>query len=455
MKIYFKILLLILFGIGISYAQISVTVGSVTLSQSDTLATIPINVTNFNGIGAISLKFKYTDSVLAWRSAENWNTGNQATNIAYANNGTASLSIFSLSPISIGNSKMVDLKFRFKGGQTNLEFDIASCEISDTLGNVLQATYNNGWVKSQHIITLINNPAFFGTSTGGGTFYYGTVDTIKATPSIGFKFDNWTEGSTVISSEPTYIFTVTTDRTLTANFSMAQYTITTSSNPANGGTTSGAGTFIYGQSDTVKAVANSGYAFVNWTEGQTVVSTSPNYGFPVTADRALVANFTINQPTTFKVSGILTYDNTSNTPITSAKVYLKNATAVVDSAVTDTAGSFTFSSVANGTYTLDASCSKEWAGVNSTDALNIRKYQVGLYILEGLRLKAGDNNGNGSVNSTDALNIRKRLASLITSFAIPDWVFETPSVVVNGADVVQNFKGICVGDVNGSNIPAK
>ncbi len=34
-----------------------------------------------------------------------------------------------------------------------------------------------------------------------------------------------------------------------------------------------------------------GYAFVNWTENGTVVSTNPNYTFTVTGDRTLVANF--------------------------------------------------------------------------------------------------------------------------------------------------------------------
>lgn len=528
MKIYLKILLLILFGISASYAQISVTVGSVTVLPTDTLVSVPINVTNFNGIGAISLKFKYTDSVLSWRNAENWNTGSMATNIAYANNGVASISVFSLSPINIGSGKMVDLKFRFNGAKTNLNFDIASCEISDTLGNVLQASYTNGWVKSQFTISLSSSPAYGGITTGAGSYYYGDTDTVKAVANNGFIFTNWTEGQTVVSTSPNYGFVVTANRTLTANFTQAQYTITTSSNPAAGGTTTGGGTFIYGvtdtvkaianngytftnwtegqtvvstnanygfvvtanrnltanftqiqytistssnpaaggtttgagtftygQNDTVKAVANNGYTFTNWTEGQTVFSTSANYGFIVTANRTLTANFTLNQPTTFKVSGTLTYDNSANTPLTATKVYLKNAAAIIDSAVTDTAGNFVFRSVANGSYTLDASCTKEWGGVNSTDALNIRKYQVGTYVLEGLRLKAGDNNGNGAVNSTDALNIRKRLASLIAAFTVPDWTFDTPAVVVNGVDVVQNFKGICIGDVNGSYVPAQ
>ena len=70
-----------------------------------------------------------------------------------------------------------------------------------------------------------------------------------------------------------------------------QYTINCSSNPPNGGSTSGCGTFPSGTQITVSASSNSGWSFVNWTEGSTIVSTTPNYTFTVTSNRSLVANF--------------------------------------------------------------------------------------------------------------------------------------------------------------------
>ena len=51
------------------------------------------------------------------------------------------------------------------------------------------------------------------------------------------------------------------------------------------------GTFNHGESCTVTATANEGYAFVNWTENGEEVSTESAYSFVVTADRNLVANF--------------------------------------------------------------------------------------------------------------------------------------------------------------------
>ncbi len=76
------------------------------------------------------------------------------------------------------------------------------------------------------------------------------------------------------------------------------YTISASASPAAGGTVSGASTHEEGTTVTLKATANSGYDFVNWTEGAAVVSTSASYSFTAAANRTLVANFAaIPRPT--------------------------------------------------------------------------------------------------------------------------------------------------------------
>ena len=70
------------------------------------------------------------------------------------------------------------------------------------------------------------------------------------------------------------------------------YTVTVSSNPVAGGTTSGSGVFNTGASVTVTAVANTGYTFTNWTESGTTVSTTASYTFNISGNRTLVANYT-------------------------------------------------------------------------------------------------------------------------------------------------------------------
>ncbi|MBX3002024.1 MAG: CHRD domain-containing protein [Caldilineaceae bacterium] len=70
-----------------------------------------------------------------------------------------------------------------------------------------------------------------------------------------------------------------------------EYTINVSANPVEGGTVSGGGTVLHGQTVTVTATANDGYVFINWTEGETVVSTDASYSFTAMGNRTLVANF--------------------------------------------------------------------------------------------------------------------------------------------------------------------
>ncbi|HUD46490.1 MAG TPA: choice-of-anchor tandem repeat GloVer-containing protein [Candidatus Baltobacteraceae bacterium] len=70
------------------------------------------------------------------------------------------------------------------------------------------------------------------------------------------------------------------------------FTVSVSAAPASGGTVSGGGTYPSGSVNTVTASANSGYAFVDWTENGTVVSSLANYTFILNSNDALVANFT-------------------------------------------------------------------------------------------------------------------------------------------------------------------
>jgi len=73
------------------------------------------------------------------------------------------------------------------------------------------------------------------------------------------------------------------------------YVVAASSSPSAGGTaTGGTGSILSGTVVTLNATANAGYTFVNWTENGTQVSASASYGFTVTANRSLVANFTQN-----------------------------------------------------------------------------------------------------------------------------------------------------------------
>ncbi len=130
-----------------------------------------------------------------------------------------------------------------------------------------------------------------GTVTGGGQYNSGSSATVTATPASGNAFVNWTENGQQVSTSASYTFTVSGARTLVAHF-VQQYNVALSANPTAGGTVSGAGNFNAGSNVTISATANTGYRFVNWTEGGVIVATTPNYTIQsIAAAHTLVANF--------------------------------------------------------------------------------------------------------------------------------------------------------------------
>ena len=147
------------------------------------------------------------------------------------------------------------------------------------------------WVLCVDDITIVEGED---QSSGSGNFNYGETCVVTATPNNGYRFVNWTDNSTVVSTDATYSFTVNNDRDLVANFSqqgVVSYTITATANPTAGGTITGGGIYNENGSCTLSATANTDYAFVNWTKDGVVVSTNASYTFTVTEDADYVANF--------------------------------------------------------------------------------------------------------------------------------------------------------------------
>ena len=153
--------------------------------------------------------------------------------------------------------------------------------------------------SQDYTITVSANPTDGGTVNGGGTYQQGQSCTVTATPASGYTFVRWTENGTQVSTNASYTFTVTNNRTLVAQFQEETYNIRVSANPPLGGTVTGGGTYHQGDNCTVTATANNGYIFINWTENGNVVSNNANYSFTVTGGRVLVANFQIQ---TFTIS---------------------------------------------------------------------------------------------------------------------------------------------------------
>jgi len=141
--------------------------------------------------------------------------------------------------------------------------------------------------------------------TGGSSSVTATYDSVMPTATAptrtGYTFGGYYTGTDGIgtqyynaSMESVRNWNIASNTTLYAQWilnSVTTFVVSTSSNPSEGGSTNGDGTYSSGSSCTVTATANRGYTFYNWTENSSVVSTNASYQFAVSADRSLVANF--------------------------------------------------------------------------------------------------------------------------------------------------------------------
>ncbi len=73
-------------------------------------------------------------------------------------------------------------------------------------------------VVDQFAISVSAEPEEGGSVEGGGRYDFNEEVTVSVTANPGYEFVNWTENGTQVSADSTFIFTVTEDRNLVANF---------------------------------------------------------------------------------------------------------------------------------------------------------------------------------------------------------------------------------------------
>ncbi len=71
---------------------------------------------------------------------------------------------------------------------------------------------------TKYTISASANPAEGGSVSGAGEYEEGKTVTLTATPNEGYSFVKWTENGTAVSTDATYSFTASADRTLVAIF---------------------------------------------------------------------------------------------------------------------------------------------------------------------------------------------------------------------------------------------
>lgn len=133
-------------------------------------------------------------------------------------------------------------------------------------------------------------------------YTHGETVTLQAVPNTGYHFTEWT-GDLTSSSNPTTV-TMDGDKTVTANFTVCQRTLTVSAGSGGAVTTPGQGAFQYdhGTALTVMAASAADHHFVSWTgtavdAGKVASPSSATTTVTIDADYTLQAHFAVDRRT--------------------------------------------------------------------------------------------------------------------------------------------------------------
>ncbi len=138
--------------------------------------------------------------------------------------------------LNIGDSDTLTATLQPEGADGNIEWnsnDSAVASVDDTgLVTAVSAgkasiTATAGDVSATCLVTVLPDmytidaepsPAQGGTVSGAGDYEDGASATVTAVPNAGFRFLEWTENGSHVSTDASYTFTVSSNRKLTAVF---------------------------------------------------------------------------------------------------------------------------------------------------------------------------------------------------------------------------------------------
>ena len=145
---------------------------------------------------------------------------------------------------------------------------------------------------TKYTITVKSADETMGDVKGNGTYAEGSDIQISAIPNKGYEFVEWDDHNT---DNPRDI-KVTADASYTATFKAAEpivttYTITVVSADEKMGKAVGSGKFESGKETEIAAIANEGYKFVQWSDGNTQ---NPRK-ITVIADATYTAEFAVDE----------------------------------------------------------------------------------------------------------------------------------------------------------------
>ncbi|MBQ9118082.1 MAG: InlB B-repeat-containing protein [Clostridia bacterium] len=154
-------------------------------------------------------------------------------------------------------------------------------------------TFTATWEKNSYAVSVNQNLAEAGETTGAGTYLHGAEVVLAATTNEGYVFLGWYDANGLISADNPYEFTATSALSVTAKWEtvLLEYTVAIEKNILHAGTVEGAGEYAEGETISLTATTKTGYTFLGWYDGETLVTADASCSFVVEEDRTLTAKW--------------------------------------------------------------------------------------------------------------------------------------------------------------------
>ena len=212
-------------------------------------------------------------------------------------------------------------------GWANTSGTVVSTENPFVFSPVSDTTLTATFIVGDYTLSATPNIPTSGQVTGSGSYAYRSTVTLEATPSTGYHFVNWVDGSgNVLGTSTELSVQILSDVSVTAVFDTniynVAYNVQNDTRPQIGTNAPMGSVVLEGQhkhflNDVLTATAADGYIFAGWanTSG-TVVSTENPFVFSPVSDTTLTATFIVgdytlsatpNIPTSGQVTGSGSY----------------------------------------------------------------------------------------------------------------------------------------------------